>query len=249
MAPACNLADEVIQLGNVIGCNDRVKDRKNAGPNEASLKFLILYRSTEDKWTQLAGTNEIAALNFPNEWTNTNSRQILRNSWFSKEPTMFTASTNKGRLVTHGGLTFGEWLTIGSPDTAEEAAERLNEKYAATIYQGPCFKLGGAPNFYANPIWADPLNETYPSWITAPIEMPFDQVHGGVAANSRLGRKMINDKTSILNHFDDVRYTTYGARVFIKGRQILGVNIELPEELIVSIPEPQSVYIEKVKNS
>lgn len=246
IAPACNDADEVVQLGNVIGCDDVARDKKTLGPNEAVLKYLILYRSTQDKWTQIVGTNEMAALNFPDEWTNATSRQILRNSWFAKEPRMVTASVNKGRLVTHGGLTYGEWLSIGSPDTAEEAAGRLNEKYYGTVYQGSCFKLGNAPNFSANPIWCDPVMEMYPSWITAPVAMPFGQVHGSNNLNSVESRALISDKHSPLSFFDQVRFTSYGSRVFIKGIQILGVNLELPKKLISSVPQPQSLYIEKL---
>lgn len=247
MAPACNLADEVIQLGNTISCSNNLKDRENQGPNEAILKYLMLYRATEHNWVQLVGTNEIAAFNFPEEWTNATSRKMLRDGWFSKEPTMVTAAVNKGRLVTHGGLTFGEWIEIGKPDTAEEAAARLNEKYAATIYQGPSYKLGNSPNFYANPIWADPLIETYPSWVTAPIEMPFDQVHGSTTANNRFARQLIGDKTSILNHLDSVRYPRYGSRVYVKGREFLGINIEYPDKLVDSLPNSQSIYIEKTR--
>jgi len=246
IAPACNGADEVIQLGNVIGCNNLVKDKEKIGPNEAVLKYLILYRSTQENWTQIAGTNEMAALNFPEEWTNAVSRQILRNAWFNKNPSMVTAAVNKERLITHGGLTYGEWLSIGSPQSPQEAADRLNEKYYGSIYQGACFKLGNPPNYAANPIWADPVMETYPSWITAPVAMPFDQIHGSNNLNAKESRGLISDKQSPLSFFDKVNFNSYGSRVFIKEMQILGVNLELPQKLISSIPQPQSLYIEKM---
>lgn len=246
IAPACNEADEVVQLGNIIGCNNVARDKPKMGPNEALLKYLILYRATQDNWTQIVGTNEMAALNFPDEWTNASSRQILRNAWFSKEPTMVTAAVNKGRLVTHGGLTYGEWLSIGSPDTAQEAADRLNEKYYGSIYQGACFKLGNPPNFAANPIWSDPVMEFYPSWITAPVSMPFDQIHGSNNINSNESRKLTSDKNSPLSFFDKLGFTNFGSRVMIKDRQVIGVNLDIPENMIQIIPQPQSLYVEKM---
>lgn len=247
IAKACNSADEVIQLGNIIGCNDFVKDHPTRGANEAILKFLILYKTTQNHWTQIVGTNEIAALNFPEEWTNAESRQILRKAWLSNKPTFFTAAVNKNRLVTHGGLTYGEWLAIDMPQTAAEAAQRLNDKYQGTIYQGECFKVGKAPNFAANPIWADAIMEFYPSWLTAPVPMPFDQVHGASSLNNIEARALISEKTSPLHYFDKVRFKSYGSVVTIKGMEVTAIDLELPGKLITTIPQPQTLYIEKME--
>lgn len=247
IAPACNKADAVYQLGNVVGANDYARDNERNGANEAILKFVLLYRATQESWYQIAGVNEIMALNFPDEWTNATSRQILRNAWFSKNPSMMTATVYEGKLVTHGGLTYGEWLSIGKPDTAVEAARLLNEKYAATLQQGSCYRLGSPPNYAANPIWCDPIMELYPSWVTSPEALPFDQVHGGVSVNTARGREVMDEKNNPLKFVDKVRYNSYGSRVDIGGREILGVDLDLPAKLISSIPQTHQLYIEKLR--
>lgn len=241
----CNRAEQVIQFGNIIGCNEYAKDKEIRGPNEAILKYILLYRSTEDNWLQLVGPNEIAALNLPEEWTNKTSRQLLRNGWLSSEPNMMVAGVHEGRLVTHGGLTYGEWISIGSPSTPESASERLNEKYRGTLYQGSCYALGGAPNYSANPIWCDPVLELYPSWITAPIEMPFGQAHAGRNLNSEMGRTVVNEKYSVYKNIESLNYRKYGSIVKINGQQIIGVDMPLDAPIMTSIPRPYSIYVEK----
>lgn len=240
----CNRAEEVIQFGNIIGCNDFAKDKESRGPNEAILKYVLLYQRTA-QWTQLIGPNEIAALNLPEEWTNKISRQILRNSWLSSEPTMKVASVHDNRLVTHGGLTYGEWVSIERPETPEIAAERLNEKYEGTLYQGVSYALGGAPNHSANPIWADPLLELYPSWITAPVELPFGQVHAGRTLNTDVGRTIINEEHSIYNFAEKINYRKYGSIIQIKNQSFIGLNIPLDTTIMNSLPRPYSFYVEK----
>lgn len=245
LASTCNRADAIVQFGNVVGCNDFVKDRENFGANEAVLKYILLYRSTQENWTQLVGANEIAAMNLPNEWTNATSRKILRDAWLGNRPTMTVASVDKGRLLTHGGLTYGEWLSIGSPETPEEAAERLNDRYMGTLYQGPCYRLTGIPNFAANPIWADTVHELYSSWVTAPVPMPFDQVHGSGNLNTEEGRSAMSEKSSILNHLDHVSFRKFATIVTVKGMQFTSVDLQLPDKVITMVPQHQSVYIEK----
>jgi len=245
LAQYCNYADKIIQFGNVIGCNDFVKDKKDFGANESVLKYLLLYRATEENWIQLAGPNEIAALNLPEEWTNKRSRQVLRNSWLSSTPTMLTSEVHNGRLLTHGGLTYGEWLSIGSPETAQTASERLNEKYAGTLHQGSSVLLGGAPNYSANPIWADPVLETYPSWLTAPHPLPFSQIHSGNTLNSKIGRSFINAEFSPYHYAEKILYRTYGSHFIKDNEEITALDIPVEGELISSIPQPYTVYVEK----
>lgn len=241
----CNQVDKIIQMGNVIGCNEIAQDGPKYGANETLLKFMYLYRSTYDNWHQLVGPNEIAALNAPEEWTNAHSRQFLRNAWFAPDPMMTVATVDKQRLVTHGGLTYGEWLDIGSPKTAEEAADVLNRRYARTLYQGPAFRLGDGPQYAANPIWADPLMELYPSWITAPVSAPFDQVHTSGTLNSPEGREMANTITSPLHYVSQVNFRSYGSIATIKDARFLSIHLELPGKMISTVPRPQALYIEK----
>lgn len=245
IAKSCNRADKIIQFGNIIGCNSFAKDKESFGPNESILKYILLYRATEDNWLQLIGPNEIAALNLPDEWTNKRSRQILRNSWLSENPNMFTAGVHDGRLVSHGGLTYGEWLTIGSPKTAEIAAERLNEKYAGTLYQGPSQTLGNAPNYSANPIWANPVLETYPSWLTSPVEMPFSQIHSGLSLNSKLGRSAVNADLSLYGYAQKILYRSYGSHFVKDEEEIIGLEIPLEGKILNVMPQPHTIYVEK----
>lgn len=247
LAPACNRADSIVQFGNVIGCNTLVKDKETFGANEAILKFVLLYRSTQENWTQLVGANEIAALNAPKEWTNATSRKILRDAWLGNNPTMQVAAVEKGRLLTHGGLTYGEWLSIGSPASVEKASERLNEKYAGTLHQGSCFRLDGIPNFSANPIWADAVTELYSSWITAPVPMPFDQVHGSGQLNTEEGRSALGEQSSLLNYADQIRFRKFGSIITVKGMQFTAVDIQLPDTIVTMVPQHKSLYIEKAE--
>lgn len=238
-------SDEIIQMGNLIGCTDFAKDNSQSGPNEAVLKFTVIQKARLDNWTQLIGPNEIMALNFPDEWTNDSSNHILRTGWLSEDGVFKVSTVNKNRLVTHGGLTYGEWLSIGSPQTAQEASDRLNEKYLATVYQGSCFNLGDPPNYAANPIWADPVMELIPSWITAPVACPFDQLHGSGSLNTPEGRAQCNNKVSPVHYVDKIRFNTSGAISVIKGAEISSIDYNLPGEIITSIPRPFRMYVEK----
>lgn len=242
---ACNSADEVIQLGNIIGCNEHAKDGPISGANAATLKMAFLYKATQEKWKQLIGPHEIAALNMPDEWTNKDSRKILRDSWLSQDPIMQVATVSKNRLVTHGGLTYGEWVKIGKPKTAEEAANLINEKYYKTLYQGKAWRLGDAPNFSANPIWADPFRELYPSWVTSEEKCPFGQIHGSGSLHNNEGRELLQIKDTPLYYIDKVRYRSWGSYLYIKGTQFLSIDIDLPMKIIPSIPLSKTIYIEK----
>lgn len=248
IAGYCSRADKIVQFGNIIGCNDFAKDKEDFGPNESMLKYLLLYRATEENWLQIVGPNEIAALNLPKEWTNRRSRQILRNSWLSDDPTMFVSGVHNNRLITHGGLTYGEWVSIGSPESATIASERLNEKYAGSLYQGQSYSLGGAPNYSSNPIWANPVLETYPSWLTAPVELPFSQIHSGTNLNSEMGRSVINADHSIYKYAEKILYRTYGSHFFKDGQEIIGLDIPLDGKLKTVLPRPHTIYVEKEEN-
>lgn len=245
ISPVARTTDVIIQMGNLIGCNDFVKDNVQSGANEATLSSILAKRSKLENWTQLIGPNEIAALNFPDEWTNDSSNHVLRNAWTGNTKVFKIATVDKNRLVTHGGLTYGEWLNIGSPVSPDEAARILNEKYSETVYQGPCFKLGDPPNYAANPIWADPIMEFIPSWVTAPVACPFDQINGSGSLNTSDGRIQCNDKKSPLHYVDKVRFNTSGSIVTVKGAEMMSIDYDLPGEIVASIPRPFRMYVEK----
>lgn len=241
--------DEIVQLGNIIGCYPGVRDGKKGGGNNYSLKYIMLWRATFSHWTQLVGPNEIMALNFPDEWTNAESNGILRQKWFDKDdPGRFnTAAVNKGRLITHGGLTHGEWVELGKPTTPEKAAQLLNEKYNQSLYQGPCFRLNGVPSFWANPIFADPVREVYPSWITAPDAPPFPQLHSGGGLNTRDGRAAMDERFSYMQFIEKSSYTNFGSMVKIKGKSFYCIFHDITlEKRLDNIPAPWQLYIEKM---
>ena len=233
--------DCVISLGNLISCSRAAKDRKDLGRNEVVLTF---WDRIELPKVRLAGPNEIMALNFPKEWTNNASNTVLRDSWLSEEPTMVAAAVEKGRLLTHGGLTYGEWLNLGRPQTAVEAAELINEKYLRTLNQGPCFKTDGTPSIQANPLWADPVLELYPSWVMAPEPCPFDQVHGGESLNTVLGRAAASYETHPLSYVDSLSYRKFGSLTVIQGSVFRAIDLDLPPTLVNGVPSDRAFYIE-----
>lgn len=243
-----SVCDEVYQFGNIIGLTDYAKDKEKHGHNNNILRYIMLFRSTLDNWVQLIGPNEIAALNNPNEWTNQNSRKILRESWVGKVRSMRIAAVSRGRLLTHGGLTYGEWVNIGRPDTAQEAADLLNKKYFQTLKQGDAFNLGAPPNYAANPIWAHVHKELIPSWITTTERLPFDQMHGSGSLNNLDGRAAFDSEESILQYVDKVRYKRWGSSVTIRDQIITSLDLELPNKLLPSLENNRLLYIEEAKN-
>lgn len=235
-------ADIVFQFGNIIGIGDWAIDGFNSGPNMDILHDFTR-RTQLDKWTQLIGPNEILALNSPETFTNKKSDVALRTLWMDENPRAKVAVASNGRLLSHGGLTYGEWLSIGKPTTAEETAALLNEKYARTLYQGPCFKLGDGPNYSANPIWSHISREVCPSWLTAPESLPFDQVTGGGSLNSPEGRSLA-DNDSCYKVASSIRYQLYGSNILIKGQRILSLDFEMDRKRFASLPKDKQIYVE-----
>ena len=115
--PILSKSDDIVGFGNFLTISmDNV-----VTPNNKMLNVLLLRWSTEDVWAQLIGPNEIFILNNPGLYTSDRVDEVLRavwlkttNSWASKVPHqgLLVAAVNKGRLVTHGGLTHGLWEDI-----------------------------------------------------------------------------------------------------------------------------------------
>lgn len=239
-------SDEVYQFGNLIGLNENAKDlTENLGGN-MDILIAVATRMHLSRWNQFVGPNEIVALNAPNQWTNQKSRKILRDMWMGDNP-IHVAAAVRGRLLSRGGLTYGEWLDLGRPQTAARAAHLLNEKYQRTLYQGRCFMLGDAPNYSANPIWAHPSRELYPSWLTAPEALPFDQLTGGGSLNEPEGRRLTDGEDSIYKYLDKVRYYRYGSKLEINGQRIISLGLTLPEEQIAGLSQDRQLYVEKLE--
>lgn len=242
-------ADRIVQLGNLLSHYTVRPDEESGGPNLQLMRLVSAYRYTQEDWLQLVGPNEMMALNSPRAFTNESTNRLLREGWFRTEtnpdPWMAVAAVEKGRLVSHGGLTHGLWREIGSPQSAEEAAEALDERYRNTLYQGDSFNLGHAPNHSANPIWADPLLETYPSWITAEEPCPFGQIHAASNLNTDRGRLLRGEESSYFRWLDRVLYKPYGSIAEIKGSQFIGLFLGLPLKEVRWLPESWSLYTEE----
>lgn len=238
----CNDVNAVVSFGDLIGCNEDAADSGHRGPNMATLSFTRLYTEYHDDWTQLIGPNELAALSSPDTWTNAQSTSYLRDAWLDVDR-FKTAAVNNGRLVTHGGLTYGEWISIDRPESSQEASERLNEKYNGTLYQGLSYRLNGRPNYSANPIWADPLLETYPSWTTAPEDCPFDQTHAEASVNNELGRKLLQEEWSPLSVIPTPRFKSYGSILTIGEAEFTAVTLNVAGPMLTSLPTRERLRI------
>jgi len=249
VAQEAQSADRIVQLGNLLSHYTVRPDEGSGGPNLQLMRLVNAYRYTQEDWLQIAGPNEMLALNAPGTFTSENTDRLLRESWFrtsaNPNPWMAVAGVDKGRLVSHGGLTHGLWRELGSPTTAEEAAEALDERYRNTVYQGDGYSLGHAPNFSANPIWADPLLETYPSWITAEESCPFGQIHGAANLNTPRGQLLRGEDSSYFSWFDRVLHKSYGSIAEIKGTSFIGLFLGLPLKEVRWLPEAWSLYMEE----
>lgn len=245
--PVCHQVDYIVNFGNIIGCNDQVADQSSPRDNynETTMRFVNLYRSYCDEWIQLIGTNELAALAQPDKWTNNITLERLRQWWLEQQWSCYVAYAYHERLLTHGGLTHGEWVDIGRPHTAREAADALNDKYLGTLYQGPAYKLTGSPNYHANPIWADPYMELYPSWTTAPDVCPFDQVHASGDLNTTLGKRLVHTPESPLSYITKVQYKKYGSVTYVSDACFTGINLNIGDNILTRLSHLRSLYIEK----
>lgn len=249
VAQEAQSADRIVQLGNLLSHYTTRSDGEVNGPNLELMRLVSAYRYTQDDWLQLAGPNELMALNSPGVFTNEITDRLLREAWFrtsaNPEPWLQIAAVEKGRLLTHGGLTHGLWKEIGSPATADEAAAALEDRYRNTLYQGDGFSLGHAPNYSANPIWADPLMETYPSWITAEENCPFGQIHGSTNLNTTRGNLLRGEEGSPLRWLERILLKPYGSIVSIGSAQFIGLYLGLPLEKVRWLPEGVSLYMEE----
>lgn len=249
-----NQTEYVVQLGNLISCGEKIKDTdpkdktttyKINGPNFSVLKYIKLYGFENRKnWKQLVGKNEIMALNFPDEWTEARSRNMLRSFWFDDDPFFKTAVVHNNRLITHGGLTYGEWVNLGRPTNPHEAAHKINEKYSKKLYFGESWVLGNKPNFAADPVFTDPIMELYPSWLTTTEKLPFNQIHGSTSLNNPIGRSLITDENSPISYIDQISFRKYGSIVKINDKEIIGLALNIPDWKINRIAENESIFVE-----
>lgn len=175
----------LVQVGDVIRLHD--------SPRLDSAKTFeiadTLLRNNPDNYIQLWGNHEYGALQWrvpgsgwklDNTLRNTLTRSMRK--WFDAGQTSVAAAVGD-TLITHAGLTHGYWEKIGSPATAQEAADLLNEEAVTVLSNKGVAPYGYLLNRYTeamdtNYLWAESAMETYPSWLLSDDDMPFDQVHG-----------------------------------------------------------------------
>lgn len=241
-----NKADKVIIPGNTLSLMPFMKEHKNKIHNQSTLYLTSTYVETHDNAEQLVGPNEIVALSNPKIWTNNPILMKLKEKLFDQtQHPMLTATTSNGRLVTHGGLTYGEWVELGRPATPEETAGLLNKKYYGKLFTKSCYSLGGAPNYAADPIFAHPFLEFYPSWLTTTELMPFGQIVGTRSLNSEDGREAMGNEYSPLKFIERVSFRKFGSIAFINGQEVTSVGLRPQGKQISKLPEDESFYIER----
>lgn len=241
LLPFIKKTDDVIYMGNIVGTAERVRDNSFKGPNHSTIE-LIERTVYGNPHTILMGANEMVALNDPTRFVSTKSLLTLQRWWLEKEHTAQIATVRDNILFTHAGLTHGEWLSIGKPMTAQETADRLNEKYEGTLYQGDCYNMSGKLNMGANPLFADPYRELYPSWIGRE-ELPFTQAHATFDLNTYVATGLRNDPMHPISHLGDIQYTKYGSCVFMGDHAILGIDLQIDRDKILKELKHRNILI------
>lgn len=249
LGPVADDCDPVHILGNLIGTNEWASDHAGGvGGNELVLRSTLHKHAGDTSWRMCLGAGEVLALNSPGEWTSSTSDHILRAGVFSQEPALRAAYEHQGRLVSSAGLTYGMWRAIGSPQNAGEAAARLNEAFSgarALTGHGKCFAFGYAPDYTAGPVFADTFFELVPSWTTAPVACPFDQILSIRTGGGRSGRAFFNDVRNPCNFVDSLSYTAYGVKAVVKG-SVLTMLATVPDgPLVRMLPYYRRVYVER----
>lgn len=232
------MADRVIQLGNLLGTQREAIDpmfkNKTVYSGNTGVVFAIIkfFSQTHEGWEQLIGTNEIAAIFSPDVYLcSEKATEMLAEHWFTDDGCLKVAAVVDGKLATHRGLTYIQWLEIGAPEDAQTAADRLNERWKGAMEFSDCYLNSGVPNHGADPIWADTYYETYSSWVVAPQPCPFPQIHSAAGLHTEAGRMFLNDKSSFVQFIDkkDITIARWGSSVRIKGQDFISAHTKETE--------------------
>lgn len=250
LSKICKNSDKVIQLGNITGFNEEIINKKATSRNFNSflLENVLSSWAIDENWIQILGANEVIMLtDIKEKYIDNEAAKVLRESYFSEQSNLkyLIATSENNRLITHGGLTYGEWENIGKPETAEEAANRLNEKYNKKLYFGESVRTGYPPQLDANPIFCDDILELYPSWLYAKESCPFEQVFAQTVNNTR-GRVAFQNEYSPLYWFNkkSVIFPNIGSVLRIKDTQFIGLDINLNKGYQTSFDISKKLWIE-----
>ena len=228
----------------------------NIAPTSANFALLDKIRENTQNsvmpFVNIIGANEVAYLNLPKEAADNylkdapNGVNYVREGWLTDEKVSkaafryYVAVEVDGRLVTHAGLSHGEWVNLGRPQTAREAAYALNIKYLGTLYQGQCYRLGDGINYAANPIMGHPIAEVYSSWMSTPEICPFPQIHGSISMRDLTGHEVSSTYLHPMFYAEKMRYHRWGTSITLKGQSFYA--IEGPRKTLVKIGDYQRGY-------
>lgn len=165
----------VVQAGDLI----------HKGPNSDEVVATVdrLIRSNPDRWIQLMGNHEGQYLGGPVFWPTMIGEAAATTlaTWLIDGMSRIAFGLDDGTtntLVTHGGLTVAKWRALGSPTSARDAAQLLNEEFlrdpVAALIPGVMLRGETGPPGVA---WSEPIFELYGPWAEHGSP-PFEQIHG-----------------------------------------------------------------------
>lgn len=186
----------VVQVGDLVRISPHFRDS-----NTRIVRIVDqLIDVNGDKWTQLCGNHECAALGGParSKWEVAESidvpcREILEDLW--RDGRMKLAVASKGRLklppnsadivadaeflITHAGYTQGKWRQDNSPATPHLAAEMINQDCGKSLVEvsNPGSLVTERRTQDADTMWAEVNRELLEPWMLQK-HLPFSQVHG-----------------------------------------------------------------------
>lgn len=186
----------VVQVGDLVRISPHFRDS-----NTQIMRIVDqLMAANGDKWTQLCGNHECAALGGParSKWEVADSidavcREILQDLW--QDGQMKLAVASKGRLklppntvetvvdsdflITHAGYTRGKWRQDSSPATPQLAAEMINRECGKSLIEvsNPGSLVTERRTLEADTMWAEVNHELLEPWMLQK-RLPFSQIHG-----------------------------------------------------------------------
>lgn len=240
-----------VLLGNWTGLGEKYY-RKEHGGNNANTEVFKLIRKYgyTKKWHStdlLVGPHEFSILYDIDKYFTPYQAEILISAWLDKksEFNLKVATFHRDKLITHAGLTHGLWTEIGKPETAQEASEALNDMFRGKMFFKRSVELGGAPNYSADPVFAHPFLEFYPSWITSEDKMPFPQIVGTKSLKTFEAEEYLNNENTPLFYLNNYVSKTWGSAALVNGEEILSLFIASGFYGDPELDATESFYTEK----
>lgn len=160
----------------------QVGDLVDRGPDSMAVLSIVARLLDENprQWIQLAGNHESQYLPggevFWPEPLSWEGVTLLRQWWADGRLRVAAAvrtADGDELLAVHAGLTVPSWQQLGSPMSAVQAAESLNER-PDVIWQ-----VGShARDEHSGPLWAESGAALHEPWMSYSGIVPFGQIHG-----------------------------------------------------------------------